>query len=257
MTFNRSLSMLVYGDSKAGKSTLAATAPYPRLLIDSEMAFKFLPIVPKMWDPKKEPPPVADGTWDTCVVPVLTYEDMLAAYQYLKLGQHQFKSVVVDSISELQVKLIDSIVGPEQIKMQQWGQLLRSMSDMMRGLRDLTMHPTNPLEAVILTAMAKDGNGKAKPYLQGQAATILPYLYDLVGYVRVEEWPNPDPTQPPYKLRRMYIEATDFAEAGERVQGRLGTIVEQNDLNVVSMLDRIYGAPVASVPVASEEPATD
>lgn len=243
MTFSRSLSVLVYGDSKAGKSSLGATAPYPRLLIDSEMAFKFLPIVPKMWDPKTEPPPVADGTWDTCVVPVRTYEDMLAAYQYLKLGQHQFKSIVVDSISELQVKLIDQIVGSEQIKMQQWGQLLRSMTDMMRGLRDLTMHPTNPLEAVVLTAMSKDGNnGKARPYLQGQASTILPYLYDVVGYLRVEEWPNPDPTQPPYKLRRMYVEATDFAEAGERVQGRLGTIVEQGDLNVVTMLDKIYGA---------------
>jgi len=67
----------------------------------------------------------------------------------------------------------------------------------------------------------------------------------------VEEWPNADPTQPPYKLRRMYIEATDFAEAGERVQGRLGTIVEQGDLNVVTMLDKIYGAsPVPEAPAS-------
>lgn len=247
----RSLTVLVHGPSKAGKSTLAATAPYPRLLLDAEHGHKFLPgLVIKYWDPKKEPPPVADGTWNTCVVPVLTYEDMMSAYKYLRLGSHQFKSVVIDSVSELQVKLIDQLVGSEQVKMQQWGSILRNMGDMMRGLRDLTMHPTNPLEAVVLTAMSKDVNGKYKPYLQGQLATQLPYFWDVVGFLRVEEWPNQDPTQPPYKLRRMYVEATDFAEAGERVQGRLGSIVEQGDLNIEVMLDKIYGP--ASVPALAE-----
>lgn len=245
--------MLVHGASKAGKSTIAGTAPYPRLLLDVEHGHKFLDIIPVYWDPKKEPPPVADGTWDTCVVSVLTYEDMLSAYQYLKLGHHQFKSVIIDSISELQVKLIDQLSGTEQMKMQTWGQLLRSMGDMMRGLRDLTMHPVNPLESVILTSMSKEKDGKYRPYLQGQLATQVSYFWDVVGFLRVEEWPNPDPTQPPQKLRRLYIEATDFAEAGERVQGRLGTIVEQADLNVVSMLDRIYGPPVAAVPAAVSE----
>ncbi len=249
---NRSLTLLVHGASKAGKSSIAATAPYPRLLLDVEHGHKFLPIVPKYWDPKSEPPPVADGTWDTCVVPVLNYDDMLAAYQYLKLGHHQFKSVIIDSISELQVKLIDQLSGTEQMKMQTWGQLLRSMGDMLRGLRDLTMHPVSPLEAVVLTSMSKEVNDKHKPYLQGQLATQVSYFWDLVGFIRVEEWPNPDPTQPPVKLRRMYIEATDFAEAGERVQGRLGSIVEQPDLNIVSMLDRIYGPSAAPVAAPAE-----
>jgi hypothetical protein len=219
-------------------------------MFDVEHGHKFLPLNVKYWDPKTEEPPVADGTWDTCVVPVLTYADLETAYQYLKLGRHQFKSVIVDSISELQVKLIDQLTGTEQMKMQTWGQLLRSMGDLLRGMRDLTMHPTNPLESVVLVAMSKDVDGKYKPYLQGQLATQLPYFWDVVGFLRVEEWPNPDPTQPPYKLRRLYVEATDFAEAGERVQGRLGSIVEQGDLNIVSMLDQIYG-PATPPPVAA------
>lgn len=241
MAVQRSLTVLVHGASKSGKSTLAATAPYPRLMFDVEHGHKFLPLNVKYWNPKTEAPPVADGTWDTCVVPVLTYQDLESAYQYLKLGQHQFKSIIVDSISELQVKLIDQLSGTEQMKMQTWGALLRSMGDLLRGMRDLTMHPTNPLESVVLVAMSKEVNNKYKPYLQGQLATQLPYFWDVVGFLRVEEWPNPDPTQPPYKLRRLYIEATDFAEAGERVQGRLGSIVEQADLNIEAMIDRIYG----------------
>lgn len=244
----RSLTMLVYGPSKAGKSTIAATAPYPRLIIDVEGGARFLPIVPVVWDPNKDKPPVADGTWDTCIVHCNDYETLLKAYQWLQLGQHQFKSVTIDSISELQVKLIDQLVGTEQMKMQTWGALLRSMGDMLRNMRDLTMHPTNPLEAVILTAMQKeDQHGKMKPYLQGQIATVVPYLYDLLGYIRVEEFPHPDPTMGTYRVRRLYVEATDFAEAGERVQGRLGSIVEQGDLSVETMLDKIYGPRPAPV----------
>jgi hypothetical protein len=250
----RSLTMLIHGPSKAGKSTVAATAPYPRLMLDVEFGHKFLPINVKYWDPMREEPPVADGTWDTCVVAVRNYDTVLKAYQWLQTGRHQFKSVIIDSVSELQVKCVDQIAGAEQMKMQQWGELLRHMGGLMRDLRDLTMHPTNALEAVVLTAMSREGqDGKDHPYLQGQLATQIPYFFDVLGYIRVEEWPNPDPTQPPYKLRRLYVETTDFAEAGERVQGRLGSVVEQNELSIETMLDKIYGpraAPVAA-PVAA------
>jgi hypothetical protein len=53
--------------------------------------------------------------------------------------------------------------------------------------------------------------------------------------------PNPDPLQAPYKVRRMYVERTPEYEAGERVQGRLGKIVEQGDLGVERMLDIVFG----------------
>jgi hypothetical protein len=252
----RSLSVLVYGPSKAGKSSLAVTAPYPRLMLDVEFGHKFLPINVKYWDPIREAPPEADGTWDTCVVPIRNYDTMQQTYRWLQSGKHQFKSLIIDSISELQVKLVDQISGNEQMKMQQWGELLRAMSGLLRDMRDLTMHPTNALEAVVLTAMAKQGaDGKYHPYLQGQVATIAPYLFDVIGYVRVEEFPHPDPTQPMYKVRRMYVESTGFAEAGERVQGRLGSIVEQGDLSITTMLDKIYGSPTPATVV--EEPTAE
>jgi hypothetical protein len=39
----------------------------------------------------------------------------------------------------------------------------------------------------------------------------------------------------------MYVERTSQYEAGERVQGRLGKIVEQGDLSVERMLDIVFG----------------
>ncbi len=239
----RSLTLMVYGESKVGKSTLAVTAPYPRLMLDVEGGHRFLPINVKYWDPIREEPPVADGTWDTVVVNVRDYDVVMKAFQWLQTGKHQFKSLIIDSISELQVKCMDNIAGTEQMKMQQWGELLRHMGALLRDLRDLTMHPTQPLEAVVLTAMARKGqDGVYRPYLQGQLAIQAPYFYDILGAVTVEQIPNPDPMQPPYKVRRMYVERTPEYEAGERVQGRLGKIVEQQDLGVERMLDMVFGA---------------
>lgn len=243
----RSLTAMVYGESKVGKSTFAVTAPYPRLMLDVEGGHRFLPIIIKYWDPLREEPPVADGTWDTCVVVVQRYDIVLKTYQWLQSGQHQFKSLIIDSISELQVKCIDNIAGNEQMKMQQWGELLRHMGGLLRDLRDLTMHPTNPLEAVVLTAMARqDQGGKYRPYLQGQLAIQAPYFYDILGALTVEEVQNPDPMQPPFKMRRMYVERTNLYEAGERVQGRLGSVVDQENLSVDRMLDIIFGQKQAA-----------
>ena len=238
----RSLTVMVYGESKVGKSTFAVTAPYPRLMLDVEGGHRFLPIVVKYWDPLREEPPLADGTWDTVVVTVRDYDTVIKTYQWLQLGKHHFKSLIIDSISELQVKCMDSIAGTEQMKMQQWGELLRHMGGLLRDLRDLTMHPTNPLEAVVLTAMSRTSqDGRHRPYLQGQLAIQAPYFYDILGALTVETLQSIDPMQPPQKVRRMYVERTNDYEAGERVQGRLGAIVEQENLSVDRMLDIIFG----------------
>lgn len=244
---DRSLTLMVYGESKVGKSTFAVTAPYPRLMLDVEGGHRFLPINVKYWDPMTEEPPQADGTWDTTVVTVRDYDVVMKAFQWLQSGKHQFKSLIIDSISELQVKCMDNIAGTEQMKMQQWGELLRHMGALLRDLRDLTMHPTQPLEAVVLTAMARKGqDGVYRPYLQGQLAIQAPYFYDVLGAITVETEPNPDPMQPPYKVRRMYVERTPEYEAGERVQGRLGKVVQQQDLGVERMLDMVFGEKKAS-----------
>jgi hypothetical protein len=216
-------------------------------MLDIEGGHRFLPINVKYWDPIREEPPMADGTWDTVVVKVNDYDVVMKAFQWLQAGKHQFRSLIIDSISELQVKCMDNIAGTEQMKMQQWGELLRHMGALLRDLRDLTMHPTQPLEAIVLTAMSRKGqDGVYRPYLQGQLAIQAPYFYDILGAITVEQVPNPDPMQPPYKVRRMYVERTPEYEAGERVQGRLGKVVEQGDLGIERMLDMVFGEKAQS-----------
>ena len=235
----RTLSMLIHGPSKAGKSTLAATAPAPRLLLDAEHGHKFLPLKITYWDPSEEPPEF-DGTWDTAVVVVRKYDDVLQVYKWLQSGRHPFKSLIMDSISEIQAKCLEQLAGREQVKTQQWGELLRHMTGLMRDIRDLTVHPTHPLNAVVITAMTTHKDDKWRPYLQGQSGTSAPYYWDITGYITTEEFQHPDPTQGTYVVRRLYVGPHNDYVSGERVGGRLGDIVEQQDLNIEVMLDRIY-----------------
>lgn len=251
MALTRALSVLVHGETKVGKTTLAITAPYPRLMFDVEAGHRFLPINAVKWDPKTQEPPVPDGTWDTCVVDTRDYDSLLKGYEYLKLGRHQFKSVIIDSLSELQTKCKEQIVGRQAMKTQDWGELGRIFAGMMRDLRDLTEHPTNPLEAVVLTAMSKEKDGKFVPYLEGASGTVAPYLFDVIGYVCKETYPNPDPTQPQYTVRRMYVDEYTRALVGERVRGKLGSIIEQSDLSIDMMLDKIFGPRPGSGTTAS------
>lgn len=253
----RGLTILVHGETGSGKSSFAVTSPYPRLLLDIESGYRFLPIKTIKWDPFTQAPPVADGTWDTCVVVVHDYNTVLKVYEWLRSGQHQFRSLIIDSISELQVRFLDMIAGDEQVKMQQWGEVLRKMGSLLRNIRDLTTHPTNPLESIVLTAMTKrDPEGVYRPFLQGQLAVMAPYLFDILGALVVESFPHPDPTQGRYSVRRMYVERTPTHEAKERVQGRLGAIVEQDNLNIEKMLDHLFG-PREELPAATTPQTTE
>jgi hypothetical protein len=235
----RTLSALFHGESKVGKSTLGNTAPAPRLIMDAEGGSKFLPGRKVVWDVKNEGPPEADGTWDTCIVTIREFSDVRRVYDWLNSGKHGFKSLVVDSISEVQKRCTDDLAGTEQMSQQMWGALLRAMEDLVRKMRDLTSHPTNPLTAVILIAMSREMNGKMRPYVQGQLATTMPYFLDVIGFLTVVDVPNPDdPTRPPAKYRKLIVGPNPQYEAGERVQGRLGDEIWHP--HVERMIEQIY-----------------
>jgi hypothetical protein len=207
--------------------------------MDAEGGSKFLPGKKVVWDVRAGEPPKADGTWDTCVVTIRDFSDVRRVYDWLNAGKHGFKSLVVDSISEVQKKCIDDLVGTDQMKQQDWGALLRSMEGLVRKMRDLTEHPTNPLSAVVFIAMTREREGKMRPFVQGALATTLPYFVDICGYLNVVDVPNPDdPTQPSQKYRQLIVSPHALYEAGERVQGKLGDVVWHPD--VETMIETIY-----------------
>lgn len=248
MPEDRSLGLLLHGGSKVGKTRLASTSPKPLLVLDAEGGSRFLknplpgqePLRLIEWDPSQWAPPVYDGTWDVCVVFVRNYSTMTTVYGWLDSGKHDFASVAIDSLSEVQQRCIDGLVGVNQMKTQDWGALLRELSSLVRKFRDLTFHPTKPLKAVTLVAMSRQIDGKYVPYAQGQLQTTLPYYMDVIAYLEVmqlDDGSNTGVTQP---HRVLLLSPSDRYEAGDRT-GMLPEYLV--DPNVIQMIDLVHPVP--------------
>lgn len=226
------LTMVVHGESGVGKSWLADTAPGPRLILDVEGGVNFTPSDKVSWDGKGAPPDASPG--DSVVVQVRDLATAQAAYQWLNAGKHQFNSVVIDSLSEMQKRAVDSIAGANQMKTQDWGTLLRKMEGMVRAFRDLTMHPTAPVQTVVFVCGTKveSETGRMRPALQGQMGTTLPYYVDVVAYMAYA--PGDEPGE---FVRRATFRPIGDVVAKDRT-GRLGDHLD--DPTIPRMLSAVY-----------------
>jgi hypothetical protein len=176
------LTVVVHGESGVGKSWLGDTAPGPRLILDVEGGVDFTPSEKTVWSDLGGAPPEGESV----VVRVRDLQTAQQAFQWLNSGKHQFRSVVIDSLSEMQKRAVDSIAGSSQMKTQDWGTLLRKMEGMVRAFRDLK--GLGPVENIILVCGTKtEGEtGRQRPMLQGQLGSTLPYYVDVVAYLAME-----------------------------------------------------------------------
>jgi hypothetical protein len=203
----------LHGWQKAGKSSIADTGPRPRLHLDSEQGGQWLPSRKTWWDPARTTVPADDGSWDTCVVPVYDHEVPFRVLEILRTGRHPFNSVTLDSTSNLQQRTMMGMRGLRQFQLQDWGQLLRIVNQMITGYGDLVSNPVRKVWAVTFIAGTKfdHATGKWRLMLQGQSQDYVPYVPEVEGWV----YAAPDGT------RHMYIASDREFEAGNRLWGRL------------------------------------
>jgi hypothetical protein len=111
------------------------------------------------------------------------WEDMEEAFKFLKHTPHEYKSVAVDSVSEIQKKLNDYIVrkfpavkrGYQDLPSESdWGANISKMRQMLRAFRDL---PMNVLFICLSQDTDLDGEAITRPALSGKT---LPD--ELVGW---------------------------------------------------------------------------
>lgn len=239
------LSVLVHGDSKVGKSTLTSTAPTPMLVLDAEGSWKFirergfrsgLPLRTTSWD-TMEPPPRADGTWDVCRVNVTNWETVQRAWAWLSQSPHDFETIILDSITELQRRLKNNISSDGVLKgYDNWGALLARMDNMIRGMRDLTLAP-GPVRCVVFVAETSERNGKYTPTMQGQIRDSLPYWVDICGYMFQSQALGEDGATS-VKITNLWIAPHPQFVAGERVAGLLPDCIVSPNLS--DMMSTIY-----------------
>jgi len=225
------LSIVVHGESGVGKSWFADTAPGPRLILDAEGGSRFTPSNKVTWDPMVSAPP--EGT-DTTVVYIRDFAQMSQAYAWLNSGQHDFNSVVLDSITELQKRCKDNLVGTSSMRIQDWGDLLTEMETLVRNVRDLWMHPVRPVPiSVLITTTKLDERGTYRPHVQGSLNLSMPYFVDVVGYLYTQQDPEIQGLR-----RHLLVQNVPGFIAKDRTD-RLGHEVIDPDIS--KMLIQIYG----------------
>ncbi len=224
----QTLSVLVHGPAKSGKSTLAGSAPGPLVIFDAEGSTKFLPYRMKGWDPARGAPPTPDGTWDVCVVVVRDWGTVQKGYEWLSQTSHGFKSFALDSITEIQRRCKESI-STDAFRIQDWGSLLNQMDRTIRGFRDLTLDPHNDIKCAVFVAETRMKEGKWTPHMQGGIEVSLPYWMDLVGYL----FATPDPTNEGQIVRNFLTSPHPNYVSGERCAGRVPGVLAAPNLTAV------------------------
>jgi hypothetical protein len=227
------LAAVIHGESGAGKSTLGGTTPIPRLVADAEGGSRYVKAHRRRikWNPLQEPVPEWDGSWDTCIVTILDWQTLYAMYEHLSTGNHPFRSLIIDSLTEAQKRLVDDVAGTDQPTLQDWGTIGRNFEDMIRRLRDLTFHPIKPIEAVVMICLSHLRDGETRPFLKGQIELTLPAFVDVVGYLYTD-------TQSGAVARRLLIEPANNIIAKDRTGALLekyGPVV--TDANVSEWLE--------------------
>lgn len=230
----KKLSAVIHGDSGVGKSWLGDTAPGPRLILDIEGETEWTPSEKIQWDGRTEPP--ACDPDQSVVVKVTDFEQVAFVYQWLASGKHPFRSLVFDSLHELQKRAKDSVANGGVVDQQGWGEVLNKMERMVRAFRDMLNAPGQPLEVIIYLAGSHERDGKRRPMLQGAFGDTYPYYVSLIGYLWIE-------TSDKGVCRRLLIQPLGPFEAKDRthlLSQHYGQKIENPD--IAEMVGVLNGA---------------
>jgi len=217
------INLLVYGNPGAGKTVLAGSSDgvpelRPVLFIDVEGGTLSL----------------RDRFPDVEVVRVQSWNDMQLIYNERYAMEHDYDTVVLDSLTEMQKFSMYNIMrqviqdnpdrDPEVPSIREWGKNIEQIRRLVRAFRDLSMN-------TILTALAvtdKDSDsGKivTRPSLSGKLAMEVGGFVDIVGYIYTKVIDGE-------VQRLMLTQGTDRVIAKDR-SDTLPSVVEHPDMSVL------------------------
>lgn len=178
--------MLIYGASGAGKTTLIGSAAFdertsPALVLDFDGGGSSLSGL----DPEK-----------LSYVRIRDWDDYTQAYDYLMNSDHPYKLVAIDSLSETHVYALLNVVDHEvqkrdrrddnlEVEQGDYGKALVQMRRFLNAWKVLPLHCI--FTALVKTEVAPKEGRVAKPALFGQFADEVVGMFDVTGYLALEE----------------------------------------------------------------------
>lgn len=206
------INAVIYGQPGSGKTFLAATSPKP-LIIDLEMG---------------APATVKAVDNDVKVFSAPTLAKVREAYAYLASGDHDFESVVIDPVGELQRIIMKDVIENYKVRrtyddlpgMADWGKMLNDITKLITAFRALPLN-------TIVTAHAEVPDNDfdpVKPLVSGKNfAPFLQGAMDLLGYISVSIGEDGKPS------RQLLTSSTEQVVAKNR-GGKLPHIIREPNM---------------------------
>lgn len=163
---NHGVNMLIYGESGAGKTSLALTTGTEEgtLVISPERGL--LPL----------------RHTNIHVVMIESVADLIEVYDYLNTGDHEYKWIIVDSLSEVAEVVLAHEMKSNRDGRKAYGELANTIVQLVKDFRDLPYH------VVMLAKQAWKDTSDApmfRPMMPGQQLLQkLPYEFDEVLCLR-------------------------------------------------------------------------
>lgn len=159
---------VVYGGSGTGKTTFAGTAK-DAIFASAEGGL------------------LSIASQSPNYVDIRSLQDLRDLLIYLKTQKHSYKTVIIDSITEINeiIKLEIEKKNGRAMAIQDWGTLGKDIRALLRAFRDLPMHVL--FIAQEIQDKDEDKVVKITPSLNGKSATDIAYFMDIVGYLYIEK----------------------------------------------------------------------
>ncbi len=234
----RDFTILLYGQPKIGKSTFCSQADHA-LFLATEAGLNSLSVYQ---------------------VPILTWQDFLAACREIAGEKHEFRTIVIDTIDNLYKLCVDHILKKHSIQHQsdleygkgyelvnsEFGKRLTSLSLLPYGL----IMVSHAVEKEVKTRTGKEN--RIAPTLPNSARKIVVGMADLVLYVEMTEDRDDQGVIADYH-RVIHTKPTTIYEAGDRT-GRLPETLPLNYATFAAEMKKPQAA-LESPHAAVEAPA--
>lgn len=239
------LKMMMHGEPGVGKTTMLATANLhkltaPILIVNVEGGMLSITDVQAIG--LNEPPDVID---------LEDFDRLEDIFWYLAKGDHPYKSVGIDSLSELQVVNLEGIVRKlvgsssksgakrdslDDVWQDDYGTSTQQLRRLIRRFRDLPMHVFFTCHSS--TTFDKDKNETVHPMLTPKLRTSVQGYLDVVSYMFMSTETDDEGAE--ISVRKLLCRPYGKWVAKDRSPGeRLGLVIEEP--SIPKIMDLLTG----------------